>query len=239
MAEAPGPSSPAHGRFPYHIPGPAGSDFNAVTNTFDYDNWHFFLREHGMKPYGPNRLEFSVSQLIAKSLQRDYTKVRIAARVSLISYTEYHDDNGIDPVVVLRDGTCSIRANVPCDLLEDPGFSIKEGTVLVLKDVCPVLNMAAIRPGFRVDYAKAIHFRFDGSNIENLYGARCARPSPSKVLTLQVYKNPVATDREFHVSLLRRLRTDFLVDAEERLNETIRLHNIRRGAIPRPDHFRS
>jgi len=209
--------------FPYHIPDPAGSEFNTVTYSFNYDNWHLFLHARELKPYGPNTLDYSVSQVKTKALQRDFTKFRIAVRVMAIRSTY------LAMQLVLEDPTGSINATVPNELLLDPTLPIRKGSFLVLKDVLPILNLSYVAAGFRIDFAKCVHFTFNRSIIAGHYLLVTACPSSFKPLTLTVFKKPVATTHKLHAALIRGLRAELHADTETRNEERTHQEKARRG----------
>jgi len=74
----------------------------------------------------PNTLDYSISQLKTKALQRDFTKVRVAARVMSIQSTP------LAMQLVLEEPTGSINATVPKELLVDPTLPIREGSETIL-----------------------------------------------------------------------------------------------------------
>jgi len=172
------------------------------------------------KPYGPNTLDYSVSQVKTKALQRDFSKVRVAARVFSVRTTPY------DMRLVLEDPTGTINATVP---KVDPALSIKEGDILVLKDVLPILNLPSVVPGFRIDFTKSVYFTFHRANIAGHYPHSSACPPSFKPLTLTVFKEPVATTHKLHAALIRGLHAELHAENEARHEERIRQARLGRS----------
>lgn len=226
---APKGSSTIPGDFPYHIPGPAGSDFNNLSSGFTHNTWHSFLIARELKPYGSNTLDFSVSQVISKALRKEFTVVSLAARVSFIRYT--NDDDATQVGMTLHDATGLISATAPLDVIEDR--KIREGSVLVLKEILPTINLAYVTSGFRLNFAKCVSFAINPANIAGHYPPSTPSPSAFKPLTLSVYKTSVVTDRRAHVSLMKQLRAELLGILDDRKDERAREEKERRGVIHR------
>jgi len=218
----------ARNDFPYNIPGPAGSDFNGVTSGFNYDNWHLFLRARELKPYGTNRLDFSISQVVTKALRRDDALVRLAARVKSITQSACAAELQVVQVV-LEDSTGSITASLPEGDLKCRGVMIREGSILVLNDIRPCLNLSYVSSGFNINYSRYVHFSFTCENVAGHYPEYRSRPPSYKPLTLSIYKEPVATDRIQHVELLKQLRAELAGEAQDRTDYQVELTKARRG----------
>jgi len=227
---SPGNSSTSRGDFPYHIPGPAGSDYGAISEGFTHNTWHSFLIARELKPYGKNTLDFSISQLISKALRKEFSVVSLAARVSYIRYPD--DEDATQVKMTLHDATGFISATAPLDALDER--KIREGSVIVLKEVLPVLHLAYVTSAQRLNFGKCVGIVINPANIAGHYPPSTPSPSSFKPLTLSVYENCVVTDREAHVSLLKDLRDELLGMLDARKEERVRKEKERRGVIARP-----
>jgi len=172
---------------PLFIPGPAGSAFGNIhhpdtPNVFASDVWHRFLKEHDIKPYGEQVLQFSISQLQSNAVNKKYEKIDFAARVKSVAFSyrcqsfELEDESGTIKA------TCS-------DVIvsDDDRLNVGVGDIIVLSDVFAVYYVPEHNKGFRIDIPKYIHLSFGKENVASIFSIADKQEFPVKEITESVY----------------------------------------------------